>query len=54
VSQQEFEIAKSVLFDVGKSINEHPRMREIDKSLAVRIILDKLSELSEQYKGGAK
>jgi hypothetical protein len=48
VNQQEFDIAQTVLFDIGKSINEEKRMSEIDKNFAITIILNKLSELSQQ------
>ena len=55
MTKQEFEYAKVVLFDIGKSINEETRMSKNAKSFAVAIILNKLSSLSdlrEQNKGG--
>ena len=47
MNKQEFEFAKRVLFDIGKSINEETRMSKNSKSFAVSIVLNKLSDLSD-------
>lgn len=47
IENQQIELAKKSLFEVGGEINEETRLSKMSKSFAVAIVLNKLQEITQ-------